>query len=299
MLEIIYKIIYNMAISGLSSYQIIRYKDLTLGGNYSYNGMTTMDVIPDKMLVTSKMFTIVGEDAPTPTITQYRYNVSVEIDGDIYVLIPSSDYTGANNHAFFVPYTVADSMSGSMDIEVGMEPYNDWFVRFCSVEYPYALNGSDEYTFSNCSITFDEAHLTEIFSQGQGITTSIKNLGNSYSFTGYKLHLGNGGVYYYDSFSLSSASTASQIIGLELSINDANDNFRATSVVFDNGDVYQSKNSASIFQLKIKQDGTVVSHTCDTTEFAYYEIETSSEVSNGIKTTNITIAIPEITFIKQ
>ena len=138
-----------MAISGLSAHQIIRYKDLTLGGNYSYNGMT--QVISDKMLVTSSMFTIASGDGPAPIITSYIYNVSVEIDGDIYVLIPRSDYTGANNHAFFVPYTVADSMAGSMDIEVGMEPYNDWFVRFCSVVYPYALNGSDEYTFSNCS----------------------------------------------------------------------------------------------------------------------------------------------------
>lgn len=284
-----------MAISGLSAHQIIRYKDLTLGGNYSYNGMT--QVISDKMLVTSSMFTIASEDVPT--ITQYRYNVSVEIDGDIYVLIPRSDYIGANNHAFFVPYTVADSMAGSMDIEVGMESYNDWFVRFCSVVYPYALNGSDEYTFSNCSITFDESQLTEIISQGQDTTTSIKNLGSSYSFTGLKLHLGNGGVSYQESFSLSSASTASQIIGLELAINDAYDNFVATSVLFHNGDVYESKNGASILQLKIKQNGTVEGYTCDTTEFANYEIETSSNVSNGIKTTNITITIPEITFIKQ
>lgn len=286
-----------MAISGLSAHQIIRYKDLTLGGNYSYNGMT--HVISDKMLVTSSMFTIASEDVPTPTITQYKYNVSVEIDGDIYVLIPSSNYTWANNFVYFMPYTVADSMSGSMDIEVGMEPYYDWFVRFCSVKYPYALNGSNQYTFSNCSIPFDESQLTEIFSQGQSTTTSIKNLGNSYSFTGYKLHLGNGGVYYYDSFSLSSASTASKNIDLELAINDGNDYFRATSVVFNNGDVYQSNNSASIFQLKIKQNGTVEGYTCNTTEFANYEIETSSEVSNGIKTTNITITIPEITFIKQ
>lgn len=288
-----------MAISGLSAYQVIRCKDLQLGENYSYHGMTTRDVIPDKMLVTSKMFTIAGEVIPNPTITQYKYNVQIEITGDIYVLIPRSDYNGANNFAYFVPYTVSDSMAGSMDIEVGMEPYNDWFERFCNTVYPYALNGSDNYTFSNCSIPFSEAHLTEIFSQGQGTTTSIKNLGTSSSFTGFKLHLGNGGVYYYVSFSLSSASTASQTIGFELSINDGYDNFRATSVLFNNGYVYQSKNSASKWGLKIKQNGTVEGYTCDTTEFSNYIIETSDEVSNAIKTTNITITIPEITFIKQ
>lgn len=288
-----------MAISGLSAYQIIRYKDLTLGGDYSYNGMTTMDVIPDKMLVTSKMFTITDNYVPTPTITSYKYNVSVEISGDIYVLIPQNDYTGANNHAFFVPYSVSDSMADSMDVEVGLDLYYDWFVRFCGVEHPYALNGSDEYTFSNCSIAFDESQSTEIFSQGYGTTTSIKNYGTSYSINGIKLHLGNGNLDYYVSFSLSSASTASKIIDFKLSLNNGNDSFEATSVVFENGDVYVGRNSESLWQLKIKQDGTVEGYTCAQTEFANYTIETSSEVSNAIKTTNITITIPEITFIKQ
>lgn len=290
-----------MAISGLSTYQIIRYKDLTLGGNYSYNGMATMDVIPDKMLVTSKMFTIVGEDAPTPNPTIYKYNVHIKFGGYVYVLIPNSDVSyAANNKAYFVPYTVTDSMAGSMEIDVGLTKIQEWFYWFEQAQYKYALNGDPQYAFVSTDVPYDGSSYTNVFILSKTAPTTINNLGSSTSFSGLKMSLGDGKVDYMSTFTLSSASTESQIIGLELGLNNGYDSYETTSVVyFDSSTDCWGKTSASIWQLKIKQNGTVESYTCVPTEFANYEIETSSEVSNGIKTTNITITIPEITFIKQ
>lgn len=97
-----------MAISGLSNYQIIRYKDLIVGDNYKYyiNGTT----MPDNILITSQKlypttatttgtYTFIGPSTPYPDdnqcvtanmfganpITGFTVNISITMYGNVYL----------------------------------------------------------------------------------------------------------------------------------------------------------------------------------------------------------------------
>ena len=124
-----------MAISGLSTDQIIRFKDLTLGNPYSYN-YDSKRIIPDNILLSSQMltlsttgdvraYTFIGPSTPSPhtyqcvaenmfgIITGWTVNLNVTMYGNVYLRGLSGTNQSAASGATYI-YLLPGGMPSSL-----------------------------------------------------------------------------------------------------------------------------------------------------------------------------------------
>ena len=162
-----------MAISGLSTYQIIRYKDLTLGDTYMYyyNATRTM---PDNMLISSKMlspttatsqvYTFIGPSTPYPNnyqcvtsdmfgsgeITGWTINLNVTMYGNVYLKgLSETSKSGATTANYI--YLLPSDMTTHMEINDYISTYS------ANTNYDlFAISGSSTNVVDTTFINYSE-----------------------------------------------------------------------------------------------------------------------------------------------
>lgn len=162
-----------MPISGLSTYQIIRYKDLTLGDTYSYN-YNSVKFMPDNILLSSQMlssptitdkqvYTFIGSSTPYPNnyqcvtsdmfgsgeITGWTINLNVTMYGNVYLKgLSETSKSGASSSTYI--YLVPGDISMNM--------INDYISTYsANTNYDlFAISGSSTNIVDTTFINYSE-----------------------------------------------------------------------------------------------------------------------------------------------